>query len=242
MLAAAFRRPVAVALLAVAVACGGGGATTDPGEDVSIDAPSAPGSAEFVRLHGIERGRGTVGVVLAHMLGSSQAAWTPFADDLAGEGFHVLTFDFRGHGLSQGTRAPDLAGLDLAAAVARLRSLGATKILLVGASLGGTAAITVAAEEDTAGVVAISAPDRIDGLDAIAAVRSVREPKLFIVAEGDARRYTAAARALLAAAPDPKRLQVIEDATGHGTDLLTDAKHGDRVRKLILDFMISHRS
>jgi len=231
--------------LAVAlVACGGSSPTdtrTTIGNDVSIDVPIAPGSSQTFRLAGIERGRGAVGVVLAHMLGSSQSAWSPLDSELADEGFHVLTFDFRGHGLSGGDRNPSRAGLDLAAAVAKLRSLGAKRVLVVGASMGGTAAISVAAGSDLAGVVTISAPSQIGTLNAGAAVRKLAEPALFIVGAGDDDRYTSAARAFYAAAREPKRLAVIAGSPAHGTDLLIDKKVGSRVQKLIKDFLIANR-
>jgi len=233
-----------VLALALGSCGGGGGATPDAliGQDVTFNAPVSPGSGQLIALHGIERGSGSVGVVLAHMLGSSQSAWSPIVGDIVDKGFHVLTFDFRGHGASGGSgRDPSHADLDLAAAVAKLRSLGATRILIVGASMGGTAAIKVAATENLAGVVSISGPAKIDALDAAAAAPKLREPVLFIVGRGDDVRYTDAARTLYAAAPQPKILEVIDGTSAHGTDLLSEPKVSSRVKKLILDFLISHR-
>jgi pimeloyl-ACP methyl ester carboxylesterase len=61
--------------------------------------------------------------------------------ELAGLGWHLIRFDFRAHGKSQGKSRNDfkLSGelLDLDAAVARLRELGAAKIGVAGASFGG---------------------------------------------------------------------------------------------------------
>ena len=211
------------------------------GNDVSFAVPAAPGSAEQIRIHGIDRGRGAAGVVLAHMLNSSQSAWAPLSDALVEEGLHVFTFDFRGHGLSGGSRDPAHAELDLAGAVARIRSLGARSVVVVGASMGGTAAIGVAATEDLAGVVTISAPLQIGTLDASRAVGRLGEPSLFIVGERDDRQYADAARSLFAAAPEPKKLEIVKGSGAHGTDLLTDGRNGSRVEELILDFIASHR-
>jgi pimeloyl-ACP methyl ester carboxylesterase len=234
-----------LAALAVAIsACGGGtgsGGSTFAGNDVTIDVPASPGSNEVVRLAGVERGTGTVGVVLAHMLGSNQQAWSAFASSLAGEGFHVLTFDFRGHGASTGDRNPSLANLDLAGAVTKIRTLGTTRVLVVGASMGGTAALLVAQTADLAGVVTLSAPARIDELDAGPTARNLAEPSLFIVGEKDDKRYTDAARGFYAAARQPKGLEVIKGTGNHGTDLLTDSKVGDRVQQLITDFLVDNR-
>jgi len=226
-------------------ACGGGSPKATPdarvGTDITIEVAAAPGSSELIRLAAVERGTGTVGVVLAHMLGSSQSAWSPIVGDLVDEGFHVLTFDFRGHGLSGGTRDPSHADLDLAGAVAKIRALGASRVLVVGASLGGTAAIAVAATADLGGVVTLSAPARIDDLEAGAIASKVTEPALFLVGANDDPRYVEAARAFNAATKGPKKLQVLAGTSAHGTDLLTDSRVGKRVRKLVLDFLIDHR-
>jgi alpha/beta superfamily hydrolase len=233
------------ALAAALGACGGPSGTKNPdlrvGNNVSFEVRAAPGSAETIRLDGIERGSGAAGVVLAHMLGSSQSAWAPIVGDLVDEGFHVLTFDFRGHGLSAGTRDPSHADLDLAAAIAKLRALGATRVMVVGASLGGTAAVAAAATEDLAGIVTISAPEQIDALDAGAFASKVTEPSLFIVGQGDDPRYVDAARTFVVRVKGPKRLVVIAGTSEHGTELLTDAKVGARARKLVMDFLIEHR-
>jgi len=233
-----------VALAIILPACGGGGSSDDTakaGNDVTINVPASGGSPA-VQLAGVERGRGQVGVVLAHMLNSSQSAWSPLVTDLLDEGLHVLTFDFRGHGLSSGNRDPSHANLDLAAAVAKLRSLGATRIFVVGASMGGTAAIVVGASESLAGVVTLSAPAKIDALDAGAVAGKLTEPVLFIVGQKDEARYTDAARSFYAATHEPKRLEVMPDTAAHGTDLLTAGGGvGDRVQALIMGFLVDNR-
>jgi pimeloyl-ACP methyl ester carboxylesterase len=232
---------IAILFLVAASACGGGSTKETPaGQDISIDVPVAPGSAQTIRLAAVVRGRGTVGVVLAHMLGSQQLAWAPLIPGLLDDDFHVLTFDFRGHGLSGGSRDPSRADLDLAGAVQRLRQLGATKIFVVGASMGGTAAIRVVAAQKLAGVVAISAPDKIGKLDASPTAVLLRQPSLFIVARGDDKRYTGAAQKLFQGAMEPKSLRIIDGTSAHGTDLLLGSS-GARIMKLILDFLVSHR-
>jgi len=232
------------ALAVVLVACGGsspGDQRTRVGTNVSFDVPITPGGGQLVRLSGVERGRGRVGVVLAHMLSSSQGAWSPIVGDIVDAGFHVLTFDFRGHGLSDGTRDPSRADLDLAGAVAKLRSLGASRVLVVGASMGGTAALVVAATEDLAAVVTLSAPAKIDSLDAGAVIGKVTEPTLFIAGEKDDARYTDAARSLYAAAHGPKHLEVVSGTGAHGTNLLTDKNAANTVKARIMDFLIANR-
>jgi pimeloyl-ACP methyl ester carboxylesterase len=232
-------------LFALAVslaACGSGDDESKlVGTDISISVQLAPNSPQTIALSGIERGSGPVGVVLAHMLNSSQSAWQGLVEKLVSKDFHVLTFDFRGHGISGGDRDPSAAALDLAAAVAKLRSLGASTIVVVGASMGGTAAMVVAAQEKLAGVVVISAPLSIDKLDASGAARQLAEPSLFIVGEKDNERYTKAVRDFAAAAPQPTKLEVIAGSGAHGTDLLEDSKTRARVTTLIVDFLTAHR-
>lgn len=239
------RRSLAAALglLAVlaAVACGDEEPRRLIGSEVTILAPAEPGSTQSIQLLGTERGEGSVGVVLAHMLGSTQSAWRLFVEQLVRRDFHVLTFDFRGHGLSGGERNPSFAALDLGAAVEKLRSLGASKIFVIGASMGGTAAVSVAAGQKLEGVVSISAPLSIDKLNASQAVSVLDEPSLFVVGEDDDGRYTDAARQFASRAPEPKRLQEIEGSGAHGTDLLIDEATRQRVTDLILDFLVAYR-
>lgn len=238
---ASLRGFLAALTLLAAISCGGKEPEPLIGNEIRFSAPVEAGSSRAVQLLGIERGTGSVGVVLAHMLGSSQSAWQPLVTRLADRDFHLLTFDFRGHGLSRGERDPSRAGLDLGAAVDKLRSLGASKLFVIGASMGGTAAVAVAVAQKVEGVVAISAPSQIDSLDVAESVRRLDEPSLFIVAERDDERFTKAAQLLASRAPEPKRLQVIRDTGAHGTDLLVDASVGGHVMDLIVDFLVANR-
>lgn len=79
--------------------------------------------------------------------------------------FPVLTFDLRGHGQSGGwCTGGELESLDVHAAVGFARARGFTKVVTVGASLGGIAVIRAAATRSPGGdadaVVAISTPAR----------------------------------------------------------------------------------
>ncbi|MEV5434917.1 alpha/beta fold hydrolase [Streptomyces sp. NPDC052682] len=79
----------------------------------------------------------------------------------------VVTFSFRGHGLSGGrSTVGDREVLDLAAAVAWARELGHARVVTVGFSMGGSVALRHAAlygrehEGRTDAVVSVSAPAR----------------------------------------------------------------------------------
>jgi esterase/lipase len=108
-----------------------------------------------------------------------------------------------------------------------MRADGFNKIFVVGASMGGTAALAVAAEEDLAGVVAISAPAEFEGIDALARVDQITGPKLFIAASGD-KPYADDLEAMFAQASEPKERQLF-DGSEHGTALLA----GDQGKQVL---------
>ena len=64
---------------------------------------------------------------------------------------------------------------------------GAKRIILVGASMGGTAALVAATNIDLAGVAAVSAPREFSGLDALRAVRQLEIPALFVAGRRDGK-------------------------------------------------------
>ncbi len=180
-----------------------------------------------------------VGVILSHMLPSDQSAWSEFAEELAEEDYAVVTFDFRGFGETGGERDLSKLDEDLSRVVSALRDRGKQQIFLIGASMGGTTSLVVAAREDLAGVVAVSAPAQFDSLDALAAVASITEPKLFIASEEDTSAATSLA-SLVAAAGEPKDEQIYSGAA-HGTDLL-QGEHAAAILELILAFLREHSS
>ena len=177
-------------------------------------------------LRGHLFGKGTAGVILAHMYPADQTSWFPLARKLAAEGYLALTFDFRGYGESGGEKVISEIDRDLEGAYRFLRPK-VKKVFLVGASMGGTAAIRVAADNPTAGVVSLSAPVAFRGLDAAQAIRRVEAPCLFVAAEGDGYATTAA-KEFNKAAKSPERLLLILPGTEHGTRLF-DGPEGPKV-------------
>jgi pimeloyl-ACP methyl ester carboxylesterase len=126
-------------------------------------------------------------VILLHMYPADQSSWYGFAEELQALGLDALTLDFRGFGDSDGDKDPGDADRDVRAALAFARARGFERIVLVGASLGGTAAIVAAAEdaEGVDGVATLSAPLAMNGLDAEDVIADVRAPITLIAAEGD---------------------------------------------------------
>ena len=117
----------------------------------AITFPATDGVQLSGRIFGPDEG--AAGVVLAHMSPSDQTAWFDFAERLAREGYRVLTFNFRGYcpggdgGCSEGERDVPNIGKDVEGAIAELRRRGVTRVGLVGASMGWTASLIVAADE-----------------------------------------------------------------------------------------------
>ncbi|HEU4356346.1 MAG TPA: alpha/beta fold hydrolase [Actinomycetota bacterium] len=228
-------------LTALAAACGQDrSSSTKPpegSEAVTFD------SADGVPLEGRLLGEGSVGVVLSHMRPSDQTSWWDFAQDLVDEGYLVLTYNARGYcpggvaGCSQGE--PDLGEIwrDVVGAVDFIRSRGAARVALIGASMGGTASLVAAAEDgvDPEVVVALSAPASFEGMDLTPEVLTkVMAAKLFVAGNGDGSAPDDA-QALYADSPPPKRVEILT-TDDHGTDIL-DGNQSGRARTLILDYL-----
>jgi pimeloyl-ACP methyl ester carboxylesterase len=182
---------------------------------------------------------GKSGVVLCHMYPSDQSSWDTEARVLSGQGLTVLTFDFRGYGRSQGSKDIQLIDRDVTAAVGFLRDAGVQELVLVGASMGGTAALKAAGQLQTlssvrvAGVATLSAPVEFMGISASESVPGLEIPLLFVAAEDDSG--AAGARELQSLSGGRGDLQILS-GVDHGTDLLTGSQAG-QVSILLLEFL-----
>jgi dienelactone hydrolase len=212
-------------------ACGGAAPESSTAASREITFESTDGVVLAGRLFG--PAESSAGVVLAHMFPSDQSAWYFFADRLGQRGYRVLTFNFRGYcpggdaGCSEGEKNPAAIWQDVEGAVEALRSEEATRIGLVGASMGGTASLVVASREGK-GVdvlITLSAPPAFEGLDAGAEVLAqVTAAKLFIAGHEDLGAVQAV-DTFYAQSLQPKRPLIL--TTGdHGTDILTGNQAG----------------
>ncbi len=184
-------------------------------------------------------GSGVDAVVLAHGGRFDKESWAGEARALAKAGYRVLALDFRGYGESRGPGQADPMSAplqyDVLAAVRYLRRLGAAKVSIVGASMGGFA---------SANAAAVARPGEIDALVLLGA-RAGRDPgkiacrKLFIVARGDAdgsgEKRLPGIRASYDASPEPKELLVLE-GSAHAQFLFATAD-GPKVMEAILRFL-----
>lgn len=236
------RRALAVALAAVVLggACRGGEPPAGPpagSEAVSFRA------SDGVRLEGRLIGAGSVAVVLSHMRPADQRSWWAFGEDLAEAGYLVLTYDFRGYcpggqgGCSSGTRDLGEIWRDVLGAISYVRDRGASRVVLIGASMGGTASLLAAAQEGVSveAVITLSAPIAFEGMDLTPDVLTrVDAAKLFVAGTGDGQAAADAER-LYELSPPPKRVEILT-TDAHGTDILSSNQAG-RARTLILQYL-----
>jgi predicted alpha/beta-hydrolase family hydrolase len=200
-------------------------------------------------LHGTLYGEGSVGVVLSHMgiPGTDQTSWQDFAEILAARGYLVMTYDILGYGQSEGPLPPGTtSGRNvincLEAALTFTRSQGTERIIVIGASMGGTASAIVAAE---------NAHDDIIGVGVISSGRSVTRrnpritdeqlaaltvPSLWISGEDDVTAFYVAEMFRRAGSAD-KELCLYESTSAHGTSLFYVDPYGSDLEQRLLVFI-----
>jgi dienelactone hydrolase len=166
-----------------------------------------------------------VAVVFANEEGTDICSWMPYVYLFTGaRGPQIVLFNL-----------PDTAGLTdyLDAAADEARERGAEAIILVGASIGGTASlITAARRADTVAVVTLSPPRHFEDLDALAAVERLAVPLLIVAARRDSQ-FPADAKLLHRAASAPVKRLMLVDGFQHGTDLLQDDNVVERVARFV---------
>jgi pimeloyl-ACP methyl ester carboxylesterase len=173
-------------------------------------AAASPGGTVLVLLHQI----GTLGL----------CGWSRFAPEAAAAGLPSVAIDMCGYGGSEcdeGEAAPPEEQVALAAAHAR-DALDAEKVVLVGASMGGSqTVIAVAHGADVDGWADVSGPDVWEGttlVDLAADVRARGLPGLVAHAADDNDEWYVGAQALARATG----AEFLDGDSGHGWDLLSD--------------------
>lgn len=166
-------------------------------------------------LRGTARGKGPT-ILLLHAGGESRGVWAPVAEVLADAGFRSVAFDQRGHGDSDGAATRLVDFVDDVVAM----SSAEAAVVLVGASLGGFAALGALADP----VVA----DRVRGL---VLVDVVPDPppapvRRFLAARGLLRSRQPLVEDILSRADDLRRITaqlptpilLVRGETSHLTD------------------------
>lgn len=238
------RRAAALAALLVAASALAGGGASAPAHACTSAHELSFRAADGTRLVGHRFGGARPGartaVVLAHQSNGNLCEWAPYARRLAARGFFAFPFDLRGHGESRGRQTYGRLGLDVVAAVRAVRSLGARRVVVVGASLGGIAGVVGAASArpPVAGLVAVSAPAEIPGrLNGVPAAGRLRVPTLYFAAAEDQNApydFAADAQRLFeATGTTEKRVEVVPGSL-HGVALVAGSA---RVRTLLESFL-----
>jgi alpha-beta hydrolase superfamily lysophospholipase len=196
-------------------------------------------ASDGVALKGVLLGHGTTGVALAHEYHGDLCRWLPFARVLARKGYLVLAFDARNSGSSAivNTNAAAAVDRDLRGAVKLLRARGAKRLVLGGASMGGTAALVVGATLRPApvAVLSLSAPTDFGPMDARPAVRKLTAPTFFLAGKDDTQ-FAADAQTLYDVSVSTRKRLEIRDTGSHGTDLLR-GPDGPATQALVLGFL-----
>ena len=131
---------------------------------------------------------------------------------LAAEGFMVLAYDNRGDGESEPGVPVDRV-LDLLSAIELVRARGAEKVVLLGASRGGTLSLDAATQTDVDAIVTLSSPPPDDGPAAVAAITA---PSLYVNSEND--RFADSTQEMFEAANQPKEIEIYPGGN-HGVAL-----------------------
>ncbi|HLA23772.1 MAG TPA: alpha/beta fold hydrolase [bacterium] len=207
----------------------------------AVTAPAAPSyshvtftATDAVTLRGHLWARGKTAVVFSHMLGTDQSIWFDLAGRLAAQGYTVLTFDFRGVGTSSGRFVIRRVSRDTLGAVRFIRGRNPAKVVLIGASMGGTSSLVAAGETPVDGVVVIASGMAFQGLDARPYLPRLRMPKLFIVGRRDAP-FNESAKTMYGRTPRPKQLLEVPTAV-HGTYMFR-TKHKATIYRGIIEFL-----
>ncbi len=181
-------------------------------------------------------------IVMAHQGTSTQRSWRDFAAVSAARGYTALTFDFRGFGVSFADSSAGSGARtnikDVRAAIAFLREQGYTRIVCLGACMGGTACVTAALDEEFVGlgVVAASVPGKIGPKRYPRDLVNPDMPKLFTVTEEDVFPQVVVGTSLMyERAPEPRTGKLFP-GTVHGAELF-NTQYADQFQALLLNFL-----
>ncbi len=246
--------------LAAATACGANGSTRDHSTELRPEsvvrkcggthgvhvAPLWLHTTDGQRLYAVRGGSGGVGVVLApESPPGDVCGWLPYLATLEDAGLRVIAFDFRGTGDSPTPATTAEQGAydrDFAAAISRLRAEGSTKVVVMGASLGGARALTYGPRLDADAIVSLSGEATLPEYDinALPVMPRLRVPLLIVGSRHDAYLPVAAALQLLRRAGSKDKETAFFPGGWHGWELVEDAPYAARARAMILRWIRMH--
>jgi pimeloyl-ACP methyl ester carboxylesterase len=193
-------------------------------------------TSDHVKLTGLLYGQGKTMVICSHQNQSSLADWrgSGIPERLAALGYQVLLYNFRGFGGSDGDIDTTMLDVDLTAAVNYAHQQGATKIVLMGASMGGTASLNVATTQKVEALISLSSPQAIGVNVTDADLKKMTVPKLFIASEDD-EPYVSDIKHMHDISADPKEMYIYP-GSNHGVAIL-GSDSGDAPALRILHFI-----
>jgi pimeloyl-ACP methyl ester carboxylesterase len=193
-------------------------------------------TSDGVRLYAIEAGAGSTTIVLAHQGRSDLCEELPYAKTLLAQGLRVLAFDFRGNGRSQFSNKNSLAlGRDLAAAVTRAHTDGASHVFLIGASMGGAAVVQNGAGLPVTGLISLSGTRLWPGYGINKpGPGTLRAPFLYLGCRDDWRAPLGEARAIFHKVGSHDKRQLLYSGSLHGWELVQAASFAAKARASIL--------
>ncbi len=193
-------------------------------------------TSDHIQLAGLLYGSGKTAVICSHELRTTKIIWSDsgIPQLLASRGYMVLAYDFRGNGDLEGQFDTTKLDVDLRAAIAFVHQQGATRIVLLGSSMGGTATLKVAASEPIAAVITLSAPQDFGVNVSDTDVKAIHAPKLFVNSQDDT--FSSDTVHMYTIANPPKEIYLYP-GTAHGTAMFDE--NGDDLIQRILNF-VSH--
>jgi pimeloyl-ACP methyl ester carboxylesterase len=197
-------------------------------------------TSDGVKLSGARLGEGAHGVVLLPQRDSDMCGWNSAVSRMVGAGLHVLAIDLRCAGYSDCDNGSDDQldtthdfAADAAAAIAELKRAGASKVVVMGASLGAASAVVAGGRfpDQVSGVVGLSVFQagfnasggaRTDVTTPENAAPHITAPMLLVVATDDGSSISlGTAQALIDRGTAAAKGKVIAGrGSAHGWDLL----------------------
>ena len=173
---------------------------------------TVPGTSSTV--DGLVYGSGTTAVIFANQNNWTLCGWQPYPKHFATKGYLTATFNY-----SYTADYDD----DVLAFVEEVRRRGATTVILLGASKGGTAVLSAGAQATPPvdGVISLSGPASFQRVSAQAVMEGYPVPVLFMAARDD-RPFGDDAQRLYDACTQADKDIIIQSGARHGRDLLDE--------------------
>lgn len=199
-------------------------------------------AADGVVLAAAEYGKGARGVVLAPESGGSHCGWLPFAKVLAARGYHVLAYDLRERGQSPSLTRNQLIhyDADVVGAAQKLHALGASKVVVAGASLGGASVLAAGPELNklASGIVDFSGEPSLASADE--AVPKITLPILVVGSKNDYYAPAATSHWVMAHTGSEDKQLLLEPGAAHGWDIVQVTPYSAKARATVLAWLARH--